>query len=224
MIKIEGVYTGNWIAAIRGMRNPMNSWEKSDSYTLLDYISETEISTNGFYYKPQTIDGYIFHMGENDLKLATNLVKAGTDHSKFMRMIIFSCDITAPLYWWKEMDTYKVGTVRNSCSTMHKIMEKDFSKEDFSFEKVNFEYRRQAEDFIDGLNLIKKEYCLNKEKGEWETLIQLLPSSYNQRATWTANYGVLRNIYHSRANHKLDEWREFCNMIEQLPYSGLITG
>lgn len=217
MIKIENIHTCNWEAAIRGMRNPMNSWDKSDSYY-----------TDGIYI-----------LGPNDLKLAKQLATAGSDHGKFLRTIIFSCDITAPMYWWKEADTYKVGTVRNSCSTMHKITEKEFTVEDFSVEHLSVDnaniYHLPENDFrilnnkqwflmkVDLLNSLRDEYIATKNKQVWYQLIQLLPSSYNQKATWTANYEVLRNIYHARKNHKLDEWHVFCDMIEELPYSELIT-
>lgn len=206
MIKIENIHTCNWETAIRGMRNPMNSWDKSDSYY-----------TDGVYI-----------LGPNDLKLAKQLATAGSDHGKFLRMIIFSCDITAPLYWWKEMDTYKVGTVRNSCSTMHKIMDKGFTKEDFSWESINQNYF-SANRILGELGYMRDLYYEYKDKDKekakniWYNLIKLLPSSYNQRATWTANYEVLRNIYHARKNHKLDEWHVFCDIIEELPYSELIT-
>lgn len=209
MIKIENMHTCNWEAAIRGMRNPMNSWDKSDSYY-----------TDGTYI-----------LGPNDLKLAKQLATAGSDHGKFLRMIIFSCDITAPLYWHKEADTYKVGTVRNSCSTMHKITEKEFTVDDFSVEHLDHFSLTQLKYIIGRLNANRSEYLCWDPKDEtalpkkdyWWQLIQLLPSSYNQRATWTANYEVLRNIYHTRKNHKLDEWHAFCDMIEELPYSDLIT-
>lgn len=208
MIKIEHIYTCNWEAAIRGMRNPLNSWDKSDSY----YAGE-----------PATV--YI--LGPNDLKLAKQLATAGSDHGKFLRQIIFSCDITAPMYWWKEMDTYKVGTVRNSCSTMHKIMSKEFELDDFSYDHVEYELFKFS-DIVNELNKLRTLYIEKKSsspeiaKKIWYTLIQLLPSSYNQRSTWTANYEVLRNTY-TRKNHKLDEWHVFCDMIEKLPYSELIT-
>lgn len=201
MIKIENMHTCNWEAAIRGMRNPMNSWDKSDSYY-----------TDGVYI-----------LGPNDLKLAKQLATAGSDHGKFLRMIIFSCDITAPMYWWKEMDVYKVGTVRNSCSTMHKITEKEFTVEDFSYENIVPGSLGSLDAVVDELNFLRRSYLNSKNKKFWYSLIQLLPSSYNQRATWTANYEVLRNIYHARKNHKLDEWHVFCDMIEELPYSELIT-
>jgi hypothetical protein len=204
MIKFENTRVYGWEAAIRGMRNPMNSWDKSDS--IIDHIGLAEI-------------------GENDLKLMKQLVKAGTDHSKFMRMITVTVDITAPLYWWKEFDTYKVGTVRNSCSTMHKIHEKEFTLDDFSHEHL-FESCREngLNVIIQILNNCRDYYLKTKEKGGWWQLIQLLPSSYNQRATVLLNYAVLRNMYHNRKNHKLDEWSQgFTEWVESLPYSELIT-
>lgn len=203
MIKIENTSIYGWESAIRGMRNPMNSWEKSDSI----------------------IDRYgLVYIGENDLKLMQQLVKAGTDHSKFMRMITVTVDITAPLYWWKEFDTYKVGTVRNSCSTMHKIHEKEFTLDDFSHEHLCSNSEKILKKVIELLNLECKNFIISKDKFCWWQLIQLLPSSYNQRATVLLNYAVLRNMYHSRKNHKLDEWREgFCSWAESLPYSELIT-
>jgi hypothetical protein len=160
-------------------------------------------------------------VGKNDLALMKKLSAAGTDHSKFMRMINATCDITAPLYWWKEMDTYKVGTVRNSCSTMHTITDRQFTKDDFSCE--------YAQDFtvfgevLHALNRLRELYIKSNDKAYWYALIQLLPASYNQRATWSANYAVLRNIYHARKDHRLTEWVEFCRWIETLPYSELIT-
>ena len=216
MIKIENVEIFGWEAAIRGMRNPMNSWDKSDSYenytvTYEDY-SEIRIP----YYR----------VGAGDFALMKKLVKAGTDHSKFMRMINVTFDITAPLYWWKEFDTYKVGTVRNSCSTMHKVTSKEFTLDDFSHEQLTDSAIEQwLEPTIEGLNIARQMYIEKdgKSKAAWWQIIQLLPSSYNQRATIQLNYAVLRNIYHSRKNHKLDEWIDFCKWIATLPYSELIT-
>ena len=202
MIKIENVDVYGFETAIRGMRNPMNSWDKSDSCNF------------------HSFDGIEFDMGENDLKLMKDLVKAGSDHSKFMRMITVTLDITAPIYWWKEFDTYKVGTVRNSCSTMHKIHSKEFALEDFSCEYCP----AFTNGVIETLETWRKQYLETKDKKYWYAMIQLLPSSYNQRATVQLNYAVLRNMYHSRKNHKLDEWQEFCKWIETLPYSELITG
>lgn len=230
MIKIEHIHTCNWEAAIRSMRNPMNSWALSDSGYGCGEVEICRFCPHNFSpdYCGNNNDHYI--LGPNDHKLALQLAKAGSDHGKFLRSIIFSCDITAPMYWWKEMDTYKVGTVRNSCSTMHKIMAKEFELDDFSHDKMLWDGCESLNTTIDYLNGLRARYlkvrpCEEKEgmKSIWYTLIQLLPSSYNQKATWTANYEVLRNIYHARKNHKLDEWHEFCAMIEKLPYSELIT-
>lgn len=221
MIKIENVGVYGWEAAIRGARNPMNSWVKSDSYKT--YIENEQTG--------QRAD-FEFFVGDEDLKLMRKLVKAGTDHRKFMRMITVYVDVTAPLYWWKEADTYKVGTVRNSCSTMHKITEKEFTLDDFSHEHL-FGIEKDDRDVceplgvlnivIDTLNLWRNEYLSNdelyNEKDCWWQIIQLLPSSYNQRATLMLNYEVLANMYHSRKNHKLDCWRTFCKWIETLPYA-----
>jgi len=205
MIKIENTVVYGWDAAIRGMRNPMNSWDKSDS---------------------EEIAGCVI-VGPNDLALMKKLVASGADHAKFMRMITVTCDITAPLYWWKEFDTYKIGTTANSCSTMHTIHKKDFALDDFSHEHLFTvddllstiytmnEYRKQFLAFDDHPEM-KKTY--------WYQMIQLLPSSYNQRRTLQLNYAVLRNMYHARKNHKLDEWRQFCVWAERLPHSELITG
>ena len=211
MIKIENTEVYGFEAATRGMRNPMNSWEKSDSYH----------------------KGDAFVLGKNDLALMKSLVKAGSDHSKFMRMITVTCDITAPLYFYKEWDTYKVGTVRNSCSTMHKISEKEFMLEDFSCEhlidtcllesvinELNI-YRGIYNNYDKQTDNYKKEFS---KKDIWWQMIQLLPSSYNQRATIQLNYAVLRNMYKSRKDHKLDEWHTFCEWAESLPYSEIITG
>ncbi len=227
MVKLENIEVFGWEAAIRGMRNPMNSWGKSDS----EYkVRCSDPGSNGQIWC--TMCGYDacspdwadpeYVIGNSDLKLMKNLVKAGSDHSKFMRMINVTVDITAPLYWWKEADTYKVGTVRNSCSTMHKITAKEFELDDFSFENIPADVD-DGSYIIGRLNYARKMYLETKDKNYWYAMIQMLPSSYNQRATWQANYAVLRNIYHSRKNHKLDEWRTFCEWIESLPYSELIT-
>lgn len=211
MIKIENTEVMGWEHAIRGMRNPLNSWSKSDSWQ-----SEKE-----------------FIIGENDLNLMKKLRNAGTDHRKFMRMITVYADITAPLYWWKEFDTYKVGTVANSCSTMHKIAEKEFTLDDFSHEHLGHDGRIILDDIIWYLNFYRKKYIdkdieswneLKDKKDIWWQMIQMLPSSYNQKRTVMLNYEVLANIYKSRKNHKLDEWRCFCEWIKTLPYSELITG
>ena len=216
MIKIENVEVFGWEAAIRGMRNPMNSWDKSDSYENYTVTYEDYSEIRVPYYR----------VGAGDFALMKKLVKAGTDHSKFMRMINVTFDVTAPLYWWKEFDTYKVGTVRNSCSTMHKVTSKEFTLDDFSHEQLTDSAIEQwLEPTIEGLNIARQMYIEKdgKSKAAWWQIIQLLPSSYNQRATIQLNYAVLRNIYHSRKNHKLDEWIDFCKWIETLPYSELIT-
>ncbi len=206
MIKIENAAVSGWEAAIRGMRNPMNSWSGSDSMY--------RASKNTFILE--------FVVGEQDLDLMKKLVQAGSDHSKFMRMINVTVDITAPMYWWKEADTYKVGTVRNSCSTMHKVHAKEFELDDFSHDHLP-ENNTVLDYIICALNVYRKNYLETKDKSWWWQIIQILPSSYNQRATLQLNYAVLRNIYHSRKNHKLDCWHEFCHWIESLPYSELIT-
>jgi len=235
MLKIENTEVIGWEHAIRGMRNPKNSWVKSDSGVCATHgpahcadcvytdchADDVEIGTK-----------YI--LGPNDLNLMTTLRNAGTDHRKFMRMITVYLDITAPLYWWKEFDTYKVGTVVNSCSTMHKIADKEFTLEDFSCEhlsepaisilKNTVEALNQARDLYLGYNGFKHQWGDWEKKHYWWQMIQLLPSSYNQRRTVMLNYEVLANIYKSRRNHKLDEWHTFCDWIESLPYSKLITG
>ena len=263
MLKIEKTEVMGWEAAIRGMRNPMNSWEQSDSdyrpilfercdncmsYQLekWDDCEQCEVEQQAKVYTG-------FMVGPNDLDLMTRLRNAGIDHRKFMRMIVVYVDITAPLYWWKEFDTYKVGTVANSCSTMHKIAAKEFTLEDFSHEhltkfvpgqKVNG-WTLEENDLIalpndpdygyssigilrdiiiKALNFNREKYLKTKDKKYWWQMIQLLPSSYNQRRTVMLNYEVLANIYKSRRNHKLDEWHTFCDWIESLPYSELITG
>lgn len=224
MLKIENFEVMGWEHAIRGMRNPMNSWEKSDS----DFAS---------IWADEMAVGSEYHIGPNDFDLMTRLRNAGTDHRKFMRMITVYLDIIAPLYWWKEFDTYKVGTVANSCSTMHKIAAKEFEFDDFSHEKlINSACMEIQEQHIrlspiqtlattiECLNSYRDLYLQTKEKKYWWQLIQLLPSSYNQKRTVMLNYEVLANIYKSRRNHKLDEWHILCDWIEELPYSELITG
>ena len=214
MIKIENTEVFGWEAAIRGMRNPLNSWGKSDSYWGL-WEDESPINPS---------DEPFFFVGDNDLDLMKRLRNAGTDHRKFMRMITVYVDLTAPLYWWKEFDTYKVGTVANSCSTMHKIQDKEFTMEDFSHEHLDSLNRSILFQIIKTLNADRLTYLDSKDKQWWWNMIQLLPSSYNQKRTVMLNYEVLANIYKSRKNHKLDEWHEFCHWIEGLPYSELITG
>lgn len=201
MIKITNIIVPSyeqWMAAIKGMRNPMNSWDKIDS-------SKIEI-------------------GKNDYDLMKRLTLAGTEHSKFLRMLPVMMDITAPLYWWKEFDTNKVGTVANSCSTMHKIADKEFTLDDFSVENLYEDViDRPFRDIIDCLNFFRGLYIQNNDKDDWWQMIQLLPSSYNQKRTVFLNYAVLANMYHQRKGHKLDEWHDFCNMIEKLPYNEFIT-
>lgn len=222
MLKIENTEVMGWEHAIRGMRNPKNSWEKSDSNWR--YIAPAQ-SEN--HILASCSDDSEFWIGPNDADLMNRLRNAGTDHRKFMRMITVYFDITAPLYWWKEFDTYKVGTVANSCSTMHKIADKKFTLDDFSHEHLQDDSVAVLESVIHTLN-IHREWFNNKvlddPKIDWWQMIQLLPSSYNQRRTVMLNYEVLANIYKSRRNHKLDEWHTFCDWIESLPYSELITG
>lgn len=253
MIKIENVEVMGWDAAIRGMRNPMNSWEKSDSNYRPILASRCDTCTSYLLDNWDDCDNCEVHklcnspnyflVGPNDLDLMTRLSKAGTDHRKFMRMITVYLDITAPLYWWKEFDTYKVGTVANSCSTMHKIAEKEFTMDDFSYEHLETrrdckmyaprtygprEYKFSTRDLLEleiqVLNQYRQYYLETKDKKYWWQMIQLLPSSYNQRRTVMLNYEVLANIYKSRKGHKLDEWNSFCDWIESLPYAELITG
>ena len=220
MIKIENVCVFGWDAAIRGMRNPMNSWDRSDSFWCngeYDECPERGNGCNGENYLSYVV-------GNDDHTLMEKLVKAGSDHAKFMRMINVTFDVTAPLYWWSEYDTYKVGTVANSCSKMHKIAEKEFTLDDFSHEHLSEDIPEQLfETIIDCLNFFRKLYNLNHDKDDWWQMIQLLPSSYNQKRTVQLNYAVLRNMYHARRNHKLDEWRDFCKWVETLPYAELIT-
>ena len=218
MIKIENTEVYGWEAAIRGMRNPMNSWEKSDS-TLChggEGFEDCTINACGICPRHEDFHHDIFCIGENDLKLMQNLSKAGNDHAKYLRMINVTFDLTAPLYFLKEWDTYKVATVSNSCSTMHKIHAKEFTFDDFSHEHLlspmYLEYT------INTLNHYRELYLKTKDKVYWWQMIQLLPSSYNQKRTVQLNYAVLKNMYFARRNHKLDEWREFCKWIEGLPY------
>lgn len=201
---------------IEGMRNPMNSWGKSDSH-----ICKQDGSFCMDCINIGKSIGYC--LGEADFELMKRLAKAGKDHRKFMRMVSVYVRITAPLYWWKEFDTYKVGTVANSCSTMHKIQEKEFTLDDFSYEHLQPPMLEILKHTIHGLNDSREAYLSSNDKLMWWQMIQLLPSSYNQTRNVMLNYEVLVNIYHSRKNHKLDEWREFCQWVEKLPYSELIT-
>ena len=215
MLKVENVEVLGWDAAIRGMRNPLNSWEKSDS----QFVRDSDYGCFGVCPCAELVDCDCCHVGPNDLKLMNTLRNAGTDHRKFMRMITVYLDITAPLYWWKEFDTYKVGTVANSCSTMHKIAAKEFTLEDFSHEHLGYQSIRVLKDTIKVMNDFREEFIKDHEKVNWWQMIQLLPSSYNQRRTVMLNYEVLANMYKSRRNHKLDEWHTFCDWIKTLPYA-----
>ena len=248
MIKIEETETYGWKAAIRGMRNPKNSWDKSDSYPAVNCEKCGKIEREGCCEKEdRDCTGFEeYDLGPKDLDLMRRLCAAGSDHRKFMRMIVVYCDITAPLYWWKEFDTYKVGTVANSCSTMHKIHAKEFTIDDFSHEhlvsngastrnnvgktfddescwELGFDHYGALLGVIKSLNYARDMYLLHGQKLDWWQMIQLLPSSYNQKRTVMMNYEVLANMYKSRKNHKLDEWRDFCDWIKTLPYSELIT-
>ena len=204
MLKIENAETFGWEAAIRGMRNPKNSWSKSDSRWSFPCENGTDTPR--------------FIVGENDLKLASALANSGADDGKFLRMIHVQLDVTAPLYWFKEADQYKVGTVTDSCSTMHKIHSKEFTLDDFSHEHL-YSPLHDLKPTVDLLNVYRERFLDTKDKEDWWQLIQLLPSSYNQRRTWDLNYAVLRNIYHARRNHKIDEWHTLCDWIETLPYA-----
>lgn len=214
-IKIENIKTYGWEAAIRGMRSPKNSWDKSDSKLTVMNPGDVELG-----YEPH----YEYVIGDNDLKLMRALAKAGTDHGKFLRMITVTMDITAPLYWWKEYDTYKVGTVANGCSTMHKIHAKEFTFDDFSHEHLissmgeTYEAMDGLVDIIYLLNKYREKFLKTKDKLYWHQMIQLLPSSYNQRRTVQFNYAVALNMYHARKNHKLDEWHVLCDQIKKLPH------
>ncbi len=275
MIKFDNQCVSNFENAIRGMRNPLESWKQSDSryglgdcddeycasrlfdstdawmeylgYGFLEDIEseadrkqwlKAEQETGDWLWDSSLLDKdgpyeHRFYFGPKDLKLAQSLVRAGTDEAKFMRQIFISVDITAPLYWWKEMDTYKVGTVANSTSTMHKLTSRPIKNFDFSFDlcfysnsilengtyKYDYEVREMFDQIIQNCEWLRQKYVETKENYYWRALIQLLPESYNQTRTWTANYAVLRNIYFARRNHKLTEWREFCQWIESLPWA-----
>lgn len=220
MISIRETVVTGIESAIRGMRNPKNSWDKSDSVRTSKDVADCEKCAYDdlcyFCDLPYTL-------GVNDIKLASSLAKGGPVHAKYRRMIVVYADIVAPLYWWKEYDTYKVGTVANSCSTMHKIHAKEFTLADFSVEHLNPVSMELMEQVVDRLNTCRKIFLACDDKEDWWQMIQLLPSSYNQKRTVMLNYEVLHNIYISRKNHKLDEWREFCEWIKKLPYSYLIT-
>lgn len=239
MIKIEKTDIHGWEAAIRGARNSFNSWDKSDSaacYFCRDNDTNPGFCDDGLYDKTIVLsnpDGSCFEIGPNDQKLMKKLAKAGPSHAKYRRFITVTMDVTGPLYWWKEMDTYKVGTVGNSCSTMHKIADKEFELEDFSCEHLIsdepiptrvYSAKDMMEATVANLNLFRRLYLDTKDKKYWWQMIQLLPSSYNQKRTLLVNYEVLANLYHQRKEHKLDEWRTFCEWIKGLPMSEIITG
>ena len=260
MIKLNNQCVSNFENAIRGIRNPLESWKQSDSryglgdcddeycasrlfdstdawmnylgYGFLEDI-ESEADCKQWLKAEKEIEEWLwdsslldkdgpyehrFYFGPKDLKLAQSLVRAGTDEAKFLRQIFISVDITAPLYWWKEMDTYKVGTVANSTSTMHKLSSRPIEINDFSFDKEFHDYP-MIQNIVRDCEFLRQKYIETKDKTYWRALIQLLPESYNQTRTWTANYAVLRNIYFARRNHKLTEWREFCQWIETLPWA-----
>ena len=241
MIKLENYEVLGWEHAIRGMRNPMNSWDKSDSTfkeTAETHAVDYSDNPDGAI-KTLCVQFDALSIGPNDHELMMKLRNAGTDHRKFMRMIDVYVDITAPLYWWKEFDTYKVGTVANSCSTMHKIHSEEIKLDDFSVDEMELslvgeDYEGEYIDYynvgdcftgvVENCELLRKKFVETGDKRYWRALIQLLPSSYNQKRTVKLNYEVLANIYESRKNHKLDEWRELCKWIEELPYSELIVG
>ena len=203
MIRLEKTEVLGWESAIRGARNPMNSWNRCD--TTFDKLGDVL-------------------MGSNDYNLLMKLAKAGSDHRKYMRMITVYVDITAPLYWWKEFDTYKVGTTANSCSTMHKIHSKELTLDDFSCERLSARRTLILSDYINEINYAREQFLETKDKAYWYEMIQMLPSSFNQKRTIMLNYEVLRNMYHARKNHKLDEWHTLCDWIKFLPYSELIIG
>ena len=209
MIKVEKTDIWGFEHAIRGMRNPMNSWDRSDSY-LHEFFSDNKAYGVG-------------SIGKNDLGLMVKLYEAGPEHRKYLRQIFVSMDITAPLYWWKEFDTYKVGTVANSCSTMHKIQAKEFDIDDFSHEHLSDENLEFMDILIDRLNRERKSFNLSKNKQNWWQLIQMLPSSYNQKRTVTFNYENVISMIRQRKNHKLDEWHVFCDILKDLPYVEEIT-
>lgn len=243
MLKIENFEVVGWEHAIHGMRNPMNSWEKSDSECLFHALPNYSYNDPKAEEYTRYLDDYNLNLklGPNDYALMKRLRDGGPVHAKYRRMITVYLDITAPLYWWKEFDTYKVGTVANSCSTMHKIHAKEFTLEDFSCEHLDrgpikvpdplFEGSNEVtipfnmlNSTVQALNICRKKFLETKDKKYWWQMIQLLPSSYNQKRTVMLNYEVLANIYQSRKDHKLDEWHTFCHWIDELPYSELITG
>ena len=259
MIQVDNIQVFNFDGAFRGLRNPMNSWDKSDSffdYINLDYfydyvwdiqnawlkeknIEKDDINANkldeliNWLYNNSVIKesenchfGEVAIIGPNDMKLAQRMIGGGPEEAKFLRQIFVTMDINAPFFWWKEMDTYKVGTTANSCSTMHKLTSREFASQDFSFDELIEDFNEQDQQLISDIRVnilnyceeLRQRYLETKDKNLWRALIEILPSAYMQKRTWTANYQVLRNIYFQRRNHKLQEWKDFCGIIENLPY------
>lgn len=212
MIKVENIEVFNFEGAFRGLRNPMNSWDKGDTKERFDQDDSSIIHSIG--------------IGPNDLKLAQRMIGGGPEEAKFLRQIFITMDIDAPIFWWKEMDTYKVGTTANSCSTMHKLASSEIGAQNFSFDMDIADFPEEYQELVSMIRVnsvyyceqLRKAYEKTKDKRIWRALVEILPMAWNQRRTWTANYQVLRNIYFQRRNHKLDEWREFCKVIEELPY------
>ena len=222
MIKIDNVEINGWGAAIRGMRNPLASWDNSDSIICppSEYFEDCRAETNTCpRNEADDWKDSVYCVGANDLELMKKLSMAGDDHAKYLRMINVTYDITAPFYLYKELETYKVGTVSNSCSTMHTILKKEITWEDFSTEHLNYQSKKRLSELIVWINHCRRQSIKEQSKDWWWQIIQLLPSSYNQKRTMQVNYQVLKNIYYSRKNHKLDEWKQFCEWIESLPYA-----
>lgn len=217
MIEVNNVNVFNFDGAFHGLRNPMNSWDKNDTRTIIGYLDENPM------FDPNCGEPIV---GPNDMKLAQRMIAGGPEEAKFLRQIFVTMDINAPFFWWKEMDTYKVGTTANSCSTMHKLTSREFASQDFSFDELIEDFDEQDQQLISDMRVDILNYCEElrlryletKDKNLWRALIEILPSAYMQKRTWTANYQVLRNIYFQRRHHKLQEWHDFCNVIENLPY------
>lgn len=217
MIEVNNVNVFNFDGAFHGLRNPMNSWDKNDTRTIIGYLDENPM------FDPNCGEPIV---GPNDMKLAQRMIGGGPEEAKFLRQIFVTMDINAPFFWWKEMDTYKVGTTANSCSTMHKLTSREFASQDFSFDELIEDFDEQDQQLISDIRVntlnyceeLRKRYLETKDKNLWRVLIEILPSAYMQKRTWTANYQVLRNIYFQRRNHKLQEWKDFCHIIENLPY------
>lgn len=217
MIEVNNVNVFNFDGAFHGLRNPMNSWDKNDTRTIIGYLDENPM------FDPNCGEPIV---GPNDMKLAQRMISGGPEEAKFLRQIFITMDINAPFFWWKEMDTYKVGTTANSCSTMHKLTSREFASQDFSFDELIEDFDEQDQQLISDMRVnilnyceeLRQRYLETKNKNLWRALIEILPSAYMQKRTWTANYQVLRNIYFQRRNHKLQEWKDFCHVIENLPY------